>query len=139
MKMIIVATVLAMAASALFFAQHPHHQSPGRAYVFLGLGWGESAVLNGPPLPPQPLGATHPVIERFGGGGELFLYKGLGTGLDVGYSRYGRYADEKFWVGTGDLSYQFGRNASRGKVDPFVLAGFGGFIPASQGRGTPCG
>ncbi|MGH9326710.1 MAG: hypothetical protein ACRD2B_08515 [Terriglobia bacterium] len=143
MKRTIVATLLVLAAPALLLGQQFQHQSPGQLYGFFGLGWGQQAIYNGPPpvptIPPSPLPTSHPTIERFGGGGELFLYKGLGAGLDVGYARCGQSDCQNPWVGTGDLSYQFGRNASRGKVDPFVLAGFGGFFPTSAGRGVPVG
>jgi hypothetical protein len=124
-------------------AQSSGNQYWGEGYGFFGLGWGQSTVYGGPippPSPPQPLGTTHPTIEHFGGGGELFLYKGLGAGLDVGYARWGGSDNQKLWIGTGDLSYDFRRNASRGKIDPFVLAGFGGFFPTtSEGRGAPVG
>jgi hypothetical protein len=123
-------------------AQVLDHQYLGQGYAFFGLGWGEMAVYNGstpPPVPPQPLATTHPAIEHFGGGGELFLYKGLGAGLDIGYARWGQSAGQNLWIATGDLSYDFRRNASRAKVDPFVLAGFGGFFPTGEGRGVAVG
>lgn len=142
MRTISLATALVMVAPALVFAQQPHHENPVQGYAFFGLGWGEMGVPKLPLVPPSApvaLPTTHPVIVRFGGGGELFLYKGLAAGLDIGYARYGRFADQKLWIGTADLSYQFRRNAPRNKVDPFVLAGFGGFFPASEGRGGPVG
>jgi hypothetical protein len=146
MKTTILAALLVLAAPGLCLAQQPQHQSPGQLYGFFGLGLGGMAVYAGPQVPPIPPpivptpGPTgHPTIERFGGGGELFLYKGLGAGLDVGYAHWEQNDGQSLWIGTGDLSYQFGRNASRGKVDPFVLAGFGGFFPTSEGRGVPVG
>lgn len=143
MKTIILLTALATAAPALLFAQQSQHESPGQAYAFFGVGWGEMGIYNGPPIPPSfpPVAPTtsHPVILRFGGDGELFLHKGLGAGLDAGYARWGGLPYQKLWIGTGDLTYQFRRNASRGKVAPFVLAGVGGFFPAGEGRGAVVG
>lgn len=143
MKRITAVALLVMAAPVLLLAQQPQHESPGQAYVFLGLGWGEMGIYNGPPIPPPfppgPLPSAHPVIVRLGGGGELFLYKGLGAGIDAGYASWSSVANEKLWIGTGDLSYQFRRNASRDKIAPFVLAGFGGFFPANEGRGAAVG
>ncbi len=133
---------IVFAWSQLASAQASGHQYWGEGYGFFGFGWGERAVYNGPtppPLPTQPLATTHPAIEHFGGGGELFLYKEVGAGLDIGYSRWGSRPDQKLWIGSGDLSYDFRRDASRGKVDPFVLGGIGGFFPTSEGRGVAVG
>ena len=109
-------------SSAQSPAQSNDHPSGGQGYFFFGLGdapnWRR--------------------IVHVGGGGEGFLYKGLGVGAEVGYARWKRY-DGDAWIVSGDFSYHFRRSAPRGGVDPFVLGGITGFFPTSTGRGAPAG
>jgi len=59
---------------------------------------------------------------HFGGGGELYLYKGLGIGVEVGYLG----ATQDLGEGIGIFSANGLYNFSRGdrKVQPFVTGGY---------------
>ena len=127
MKRLITTAAFVLAVPTLASAQNADHQYRGQGYFFFGLGTRTS-----------PGSSRLGVIEHLGFGGEGFLYKGFGVGVEAGYAHWGPYADQA-WTGSGDASYHFRRSAPRGGVDPFVLIGVTGYFPASEGRGAPAG
>src|SRR5512136_2678606 len=100
---------------------NPHHRGSG--YFFLAAGMCQHAVL---------LGGT-------GGGGEVFVYRGIALGGDAGaYSFTDTYA---FGVGAVNATYHFaGPNRRRGS-DPFLTGGWSmAFAPGGfYGGGTNIG
>jgi hypothetical protein len=127
MKTLIAKAVLLLMLPALAWAQDADHPYRGQGYFFFGTGTGTPSYY-------------HPSIFHVGGGGEGFLYKGLGFGAEAGYASWGGYYN-KAVIASGDFSYHFGRHARRGGVDPFVLVGasFVGPTQAGGGRGSPAG
>ena len=128
MKRLIMTAALLLLVPPLASAQSPDNQYRGQGYVFFGWGTGTPSYF------------VHPFIEHVGGGGEGFLYKGLGFGAEAGYATWGGCCNSA-WIASGDFSYHFGRHARRGRVDPFVLAGvsFVGPTQVGGGRGSPAG
>lgn len=125
MREFIVAVVLAAVTPSFGLAQTADHPYRGQGYVVFGMGTASA-------------GGEHPdlFVVSAGGGGEFFVYKGLGMGAEASYAHLGRGPDLQAWIASGDLSYHFGRNARRGKTDPFVVLGVSGFFPT---RGLPAG
>lgn len=132
MKKLIATIVWFLMLPALAPAQNADHPYRGQGYLFFGLGTapGSSGLVPG---------YSSPLFEHVGGGGEGFLYKGLGFGGEAEYAHYGPLGQA--WVGSADFSYHFGRHAAPGKVDPFVLGGFSVVGPTQRGngRGSPAG
>ena len=128
MKTLIMTAGLLLMVQSLAWAQNVDPPYRGQGYFFVGFGTGTAA-------PPQ-----HPLVTQVGGGGEGFLYKGLGFGAEAGYVSWGGYYDTAV-TASGDFSYHFGRHARRGRLDPFVLGGvsFVGPTQAGGGRGSPAG
>ena len=124
MKMLIARAVLLLTMPALLWAQDADHPYRGQGYLFFGAGPGTG-------------GPTKPVFKQVGGGGEGFLYKGLGVGAEVEYANPSEGSNEftNALVGSAYFSYHFGRHAKRGKVDPFALGGFSVVGPAQAGGG----
>jgi hypothetical protein len=112
---------------ALASAQNAEQKYRGQGYFFFGWGTGTSSYF-------------HPLILHVGGGGEVFLYKGLGFGAEAGYASLGT-RDVKACIASGDFSYHFRRHARRGGVDPFLLGGasFVGPTEGEAGRGSAAG
>jgi hypothetical protein len=120
MKKLIVFTACLLLVPAMASGQAAHSKYLAQGYLFLGLGEGNGHfMLHG------------------GGGGEAFLYKGLGLGAEADYG-HGKGAGwgNSMWIGSGNLTYHFGRKGARGKADPFVAVGPSGFFPTSEGRGA---
>jgi hypothetical protein len=120
---------LLLMVQSLASAQDADQKYRGQGYFFVGFGTGTAVY-------------SPPLILEVGGGGERFLYKGLGVGAEAGIVKL----TWNPWPGTavtasGDLSYHFGRHARRGGVDPFVLGGasFVGPTKGEGGRGSPAG
>ena len=128
MKTLIAKTALLLMVPALASAQNADHPYRGQGYFFFGWGTGTPSFFQ------------HPLIVHGGGGGEGFLYKGLGFGAEAGYASWGGYY-AKAWTASGDFSYHFRRHARPGGVDPFVLGGisFVGPTMVGGGRGSPAG
>jgi hypothetical protein len=57
-----------------------------------------------------------------GVGGDIFIYKGLAVGGDVG-TTLGN-PDNKITIGSGDVSYHFASRNARHKVEPFIATGW---------------
>jgi len=127
-KRLIATAALLFMVPALAAAQTTDHQDRGQGYFFFGMGTG------------TPSSFLHPGIEHVGGGGEGFLYKGVGFGAEAGYANWGGYYGNAV-IASGDFSYHFRRHARRGAVDPFVLGGvsFVGPTKVGGGRGSPAG
>jgi len=122
MKELIATAALLFMVPALALAQNVDHSYRGQGYFFFGMGTGMPSYY-------------HPLILHVGGGGEGFLYKGLGFGAEAGYASWGRYYN-KAWIASGDFSYHFRRHARRGGVDPFVLGGVSFVGPTMVGGGA---
>ena len=129
MKELLATTAMLLMVPALASAQSAEPKYRGQGYVFFGLGPGTGSGWS-----------TDNFIKQAGFGGEGFLYKGLGAGAEAAYASWGEYYDTA-WIGSGDLSYHFGRHAARFRVDPFVLGGVSivGPTEAGGGRGSPAG
>ena len=136
MKKHIATLALLLMMPALGLAQDADHSYRGQGYVFFGLG--------------TATGISSPLFEHVGGGGEGFLYKGLGFGAEAEYATWGYTISrgpgvgtfhDKAWIGSADFSYHFGRHAARGGVDPFLLGGVSVVGPTQKGggRGAPAG
>ena len=110
MRQFIGIVALALAFPLASIAQQPEYHHWAQGYFVIGFG-------KGTPF------SYSPSIGQVGGGGEGFLYKGLGLGGEVGYLTGVGRAPDAAWSASGDLSYHFGRNRRRGKLDPFLLGG----------------
>jgi len=128
MKILIATTALLLMVPALAPAQGAEPKYRGQGYLFFGLGTGTAGS------------GYHPVMEQVGFGGEGFLYKGLGVGAEAVYASWGGYYNTA-WIGSGAVSYHFGRHKAPVGVDPFVLGGVSivGPTSAGGGRGSPAG
>ncbi len=107
-----------------------------QAYVFIAPIVSNSRYLVNPAYygvvfkPGDPLPADFYLSRERGGvntgfGGEMFLHKGLGAGVEFGYAapewRFGRIG---LGVGSANASYHFfGQNNGR-RVEPFVTGGY---------------
>jgi hypothetical protein len=90
-KRLIATAVLLLMALAMASAQNEDTPYRGQGYFFVGLGPGTSSYLQSP------------LIVHGGGGGEGFLYKGLGLGAEAGYARWSIYPNSA-WIASGDIS-----------------------------------
>jgi hypothetical protein len=129
MKELIATIASLLMVPALARAQDAEHPYRGQGYVVYGFGTG---------LPIRGISTAR--IDQFSAGGEGFLLKGWGFGAEVGYASWRGYGNTA-WVASGVCSYHFGRQARRGRLDPFVLGGisFVGPTAAGGGRGSPAG
>ncbi|MGO9273852.1 MAG: hypothetical protein ACLQOO_27030 [Terriglobia bacterium] len=129
MKKLMATAVLLFIVPAWASAQNTDDHYRGQGYVLFGLGTGTRPCFNAPGLDY----CFHPLFKAVGGGGEGFLYQGLGLGAELGYANWGGY-DNQAWIASGDLSYHLRRRAARG-IDPFVLAGASLIVPTHKGGG----
>jgi len=88
-------------------AQEQAKPSAGHGYVFAGFG-----AVN-----------AEDATFHFGGGGEGYLFRGLGVGFELGYLAPFQYLGEGIGVLSVNGLYDFGRTRSK-KVSPFVTAGY---------------
>ena len=128
MRKLIAATAFLLLVPALALAQKTGPQHTWQGYAFLGAGTGVRYC-----------GATGCTIWHGGFGGEAFLYKGFGVGIEAGYAHWGSYDYNDAFIVSGDFSYHFRRRAARGQVDPFVVIGPSAYFPTSYGRGAAVG
>lgn len=127
MKNLIGTIALLLMGPALASAQNAEPRYAGQGYLVVGFG-----TLTGT--------YVQPFMWQVGGGGERFLYKGLGVGAEAGIVSWGPNSwFDRAVTASGDLSYHFGRHAHRGKLDPFVLGGLSFVGPTEKGggRGSP--
>ncbi|PYS52699.1 MAG: hypothetical protein DMG13_15255 [Acidobacteria bacterium] len=108
---------LSLAASAQTL-----HPSGARGYLFFAPGVERGG------------GTVH-----IGGGGEGFVYKGLGFGAEIG--AVGPWSAEfpRYLVGSANLSYLWLPNTRERKVEPFVTAGYTLFIRSFTRNGVNVG
>jgi len=126
MNKLIATAALLLVVPMLASAQDTDDHYRGQGYGYFGLGTGTYQCYGAYPCP-------HPLFKAVGGGGEGFLYQGLGLGAELGYANWGGY-DNQAWIASGDLSYHLRRRAARG-IDPFVLAGASLIVPTHKGGG----
>ena len=108
MRQIIAKAALLLMLPALATAQNTDHRPRGLAYVFVGAG-------------------THQMGLTAGFGGEGYVYRGLGMGLEVGTAGVGTAANgNPNWIGLGaaDASYHFFPKKLLGRAAPFVAGGY---------------
>jgi opacity protein-like surface antigen len=123
----LLAAALLILASTGASAQDTQPRYRGQGYVVFGLG----------PSFQDQFGRGH-FVKYVGGGGEGFLFKGIGLGAEAGYAHWGEGVDHNAWIASADFSYHFARTAPKGKIDPFVLAGATLYAPTEHGeRGAP--
>jgi len=125
MRKLMVSVVFFLLTPTMTLGQNVDPRYAAQGYLVFGLGPGTKV-------------STHPLVWQVGGGGEGFLYKGLGIGAEAGYVYWSRSIwPVKAVTASADLSYHFGRRARRGNLDPFVLWGGSIVGPAGGGRGEP--
>ena len=112
MKRLIATAVLLLMAPAIASAQNAEKQSQGEGYVFIA-----------PILSNKQFDGRSGVNTGFGG--EVFVYKGLGAGVEAGYAA----PDLKFGrIGLGmasfDASYHFFSRKNHRNIEPFVVGGY---------------
>src|SRR2546429_1294595 len=121
MRRIIAKAALLLMLPALATAQNTDHRSRGLAYVFVGAG-------------------THQMGLTAGFGGEGYVYRGLGMGLEVGTAGVGTAAHgNPNWIGLGsaDASYHFFPKKLPGRAAPLWRAGPPNTSPATGFFRTP--
>ena len=84
-------------------------------------------------------GATSPATLQVGGGGEGFVYKGLGVGGEVLYSARVSDISVREWIGSANVSYHFLPGPNNSKLDPFVTGGYTFFTRPNTGLGIANG
>jgi hypothetical protein len=108
MKGLILAVALLLAVPALALAQDAGRQYRGEGYVFIGDG-----------LYSEDYG--HLGVGHVGGGGEVFLFKGLGVESELGAMGRPGEGIALFSIGP---SFRLLSSSSKSKVVPFVDAGY---------------
>src|SRR6266568_7060845 len=91
----------------LLAAGQTSDQHRGQGYLFVGQG------------------ASSPATAHVGFGGEGFVHKGLGAGVELGYlGEWSDFSGNGLGVGSADLSYHFRPSPQHPKVEPFVSGGY---------------
>ena len=138
MKRILWALLLVLLLPALVSAQATE-QPKGQAYVYFapgveGGGVGQYHLLKG-----LRDGTSRIGTAQIGGGGEFLIVKGLGLGLDLGYLAAWEHFAEGLAVISPDVSYHFLPREGKGKVVPFVTAGYTYFYQSGGQSGANVG
>jgi opacity protein-like surface antigen len=118
--------VLLIMVPALASAQDTDHPPRGQGYFFVG-------------------GATHQMGVTAGFGGEVYISRGLGAGLEVGTAGINTSTNgNPNWIGLGsaDLSYHFFPKKIEGHAAPFLTGGYTNFfgqdvVPYGPGPESP--
>lgn len=76
---------------------------------------------------------------RFGGGGEGFVYKGLGVGAEIGYLAPWSSFNDGVAAGSANLSYHLLPKTDDKKIEPFVTTGYSIFARAGVSHGFNVG
>lgn len=115
--------VLGMAPAAL--AQTPDH-ARAEAYVLTA------------PFGEAPWGRKTIYVS---GGGQIFLFKGLGIGAEVGpvITRAETSVSYVYGLGSANLSYHFPRLTDHDKIEPFFTAGYSATFRAGVQNGWNAG
>jgi hypothetical protein len=109
---------LSLISSADVFPQEPFKYK-GSGHVYYGAA------------APMDSGAiNYPV--GIGGGGEVFLIRGLAAGADFGYYTNRGYRDVNFRLFSVNLGYHFKSRREPHTIDPFVVGGWGLFNDRSN-------
>ena len=135
MKTLIPTALLLIALSLSALAQ-TSNSSRGQGYLFFAPG----VAINNSRLPsPAPGQATRASVH-IGGGGEGFVYKGLGVGAEIGAAGpLSNFGADAFGVGSVNLSYHFLPSATEPKLEPFVNLGYTLFFRAGVTHGGHAG
>src|SRR5208337_2662052 len=106
MKKLIARAALLLLVPMLASAQDADHQYNRQGYLFVAAG------------------PTSPLTVHFGGGGEGFVYKGLGLGGELERStQFWEGASLGTWIGSADVSYHFWPSTKNRKLEPYVIGG----------------
>src|SRR5262245_58801574 len=135
MKTLIYTAQLLIALSLPALAQ-TSNSSRGQGYLFFapGVAKGNSR------LPPEAPGQTARASIHIGGGGEGFVYKGIGLGAEIGaVGPWSDFGDNAFGMGSANLSFHFLPGASERKLEPFVSIGYTLFFRAGVTHGVNAG
>lgn len=130
MKRILWALLLVLLLPGLASAQ-TSERPQGQAYVYFAPGVEGGGGTES--------GGTPTGTAQIGGGGEFLIVKGLGLGLDLGYLAAWEHFAEGLAVISPDVSYHFLPRESKGKVVPFVTAGYTCFFQAGGQSGANVG
>ncbi len=128
MKALISAAFLLIALSLSALAQ-TSNRSKGQGYLFFapGVAHGNSRLSSGTSV-------------HIGGGGEGFVYKGLGVGAEIGaVGPLSYFSNNYFGLGSVNLSYHFPPSATEPKLEPFVNLGYTLFFRAGVTHGGHAG
>ncbi len=98
--------IILLLAGTAAFAQEPK----GQGYVFAGPG-----VRKAP--------ASSDGLVHVGGGGEGFVYKGLGLGAEIGYAFPSERVNAGIGIGSANVSYHFREATAGRKLVPFLTGG----------------
>lgn len=117
-------------ALSLNASAQPFNRSKPQGYVFSAPGVGN-------------IGPGKANIQ-FGAGGEGFIYKGLGIGVELGgvgplASNNGSFSDWVVGLGSANLSYHFLPETPNHRLEPFVTAGYSLFFRAGLSHGYNAG
>ena len=102
--------ILVLTACSIAAWGQAENSHAGHGYVFGAIG----------SVAPGGGGTT----AHFGGGGEAFVYKGLGVGAEIGYLGPTASLSDGFGLFSANGSYHFGARTPRRKVVPFVTGGY---------------
>ena len=94
-------------AAAMAQEKPPRELPGGQGYAFTGFGAANAEDM----------------ILHFGGGGEAYLYRGLGIGAEIGYLGPAGYLGEGIGVFSANGLYNFSPERRR-RVQPFVTGGY---------------
>lgn len=128
MRTLISIAPLLIALSLSTLAQTPN-RSRGQGYLFFapGLAIDNSRLSSG-------------ASAHIGGGGEGFVYKGLGVGAETGaVGPLSDFSNHYFGMGSVNLSYHFLPSATEPKLEPFVSLGYTLFFRAGVTHGGHAG
>ena len=125
MKKLIAAVALLLTVPALGSAQIADHQYHGEGYwFFAGATSGTASFQSGSSTTSLRSGSVSN-SPQFGGGGEGFVYKGLGLGgefLRSTQSWEGSTLDT--WIGSVNVSYHTRPSTKNRRLEPFVTGGY---------------
>ena len=103
--------VCAFTCTDLLAQEYSPHRASGHLYYAAAAPLSDSGAID------YPLGV--------GGGGQVFLTRGLTAGTDFGYYSNPRYRDVDFGLFSANLGYYFKDRKEFKRFDPFVLGGYG--------------
>ena len=125
----LISTALLLIALSLSASAQTSDRSRGQGYLFFapGLADGNSRIPSGASI-------------HIGGGGEGFVYKGFGVGVEIGAAGpLSDFSNHYFGMGSVNLSYHFLPSATEPKLEPFVSLGYTLFFRAGLTHGGHAG